>query len=88
MFFLLLTVAVSLCRGLLQVSSGLLQVEVALLVGSSGTKASAEVRGPSSSLKQKDGKDDAESETEGGLDEEVGKAAIPLLCFFNIRLVK
>jgi hypothetical protein len=44
----------SLCRGLLQVSCGLLQVEVALFVGSSGTKAGAEIRGPSSSLKQQD----------------------------------
>lgn len=66
-------------RGLLQVSGGLLQVEVALLVGSSGPETGTQVRGPGSSLEQENGEDDAESETEGGLDEEVGEAAIPLL---------
>jgi hypothetical protein len=63
---------------LLKVACGEFQVDVALLVGSSGTKASANVRGPSSSSEEKDGEDDAETETEGRLDEEIGQAAIPL----------
>ena len=61
----------NLCRTPLQVSSRLLEVVVALLVGPTSTKTNTDERGPSSSLEQEDGEDDTESEAEGRLDEEV-----------------
>jgi hypothetical protein len=63
---------------LLKFSRSLLQAEVALLIGTASTEADTNECGPCSSLEQKDGEDDTETETEGGLDEEVGEAAIPL----------
>lgn len=68
----------NLCRLLLQVSCSLLEAEVALLVGTAGTETNTDERGPCSSLEQKDGKDNTETEAEGRLDEEVREAAIPL----------
>lgn len=66
------------CRLLLQIPRSLLEAEVALLIGPAGTETDADERGPCSSLEQEDGEDDAETEAEGRLDEEVGKAAVPL----------
>ncbi len=63
---------------LLQVASRLLQVEIALLICASGSEACADESGPSSAAEQDNREDDTEAETDGGLDEEVGKAAIPL----------
>lgn len=61
-----------------QIPSGLLEVEVALLVCPSGTKAGTDEGRPRSALEQQDGEDDAEAEAEGGFDDEVRQAAIPL----------
>lgn len=63
---------------LLQIPGGLLEVEVALLIGPAGTETGADERGPRPALEQQDGEDDAEAEAEGGLDEEVREAAVPL----------
>lgn len=63
----------------------MLQVEVALLVRPSRTETDADKRGPRSSLEQDDGEDDAKSETEGRLDEEVGEAAVPLRKTISLR---
>ena len=69
---------IHLCRLLLEVSRCLLEAEVALLVGSSCTETDADERGPRSSLEYKDGEDNTESEAESRLDEEIGKASVPL----------
>ena len=63
---------------LLEIPRGLLQAKVALLVRAAGAESDTNKRGPSSALEQKNGEDDTETETEGRLDEEVGKAAVPL----------
>ena len=62
----------------LEVPCRLLQVEVALLICTAGAKAYAGECRPGPALEQDDGEDDAEAETESGLDEEVREAAIPL----------
>lgn len=64
---------------LLEIPCGLFQIEIALLVRSSGAKANADECGPRSSPKEKNGKDDTESETEGRFDEKVGQTAVPLV---------
>lgn len=56
----------------------MLQVEIALLICASSTEASADEGGPCSAAEQDNREDDAEAEADGGLDEEVGEAAIPL----------
>lgn len=58
---------------------GLLQAGVALLVRAAGTETDADEGGPRPPLEDEDGEDDTEAEAEGGLDEEVGEAAVPLL---------
>ena len=63
---------------LLQVTSRLLQVEIALLICSSGSEACADESRPCSAAEQDNREDDTETETDGRLDEEVGQAAIPL----------
>lgn len=63
---------------------GLLQAEVALLVCPAGAEASAHNGRPRPALEQEDREDDAEAEAEGGLDQEVGEAAVPL---FGVRRV-
>ena len=63
---------------LLEVPRGLLEAVVALLVRATGAEADADKGRPCSPLEQEDGEDDAEAEAEGGLDEEVGEAAVPL----------
>lgn len=57
---------------------GLLQAAVALLIRAAGTETDADKGGPRPPLEDEDGEDDTEAETEGGLDEEVGEAAVPL----------
>jgi hypothetical protein len=64
--------------GLLEVPGSLLQARVALFVGAAGTEADSDKGRPCAALEQENGEDDAETEAEGGLDEEVGQAAIPL----------
>lgn len=63
---------------LLQVSRSLLEAKVALLVSPPSTETDTNERRPCPSLEQEDGENDAETEAEGGLDEEVREAAIPL----------
>lgn len=65
-------------RLLLQVSRRLLQVDIAFLVRATGSKTSSDEGRPRPALEEKDREDDAETEAEGGLDEEVREAAIPL----------
>ena len=65
-------------RLVLDVLGGLLQVEVALLVRPAGTETGADEGGPRAALEKEDGEDDAEADAEGGLDEEVREAAVPL----------
>lgn len=65
-------------RLVLDVLGGLLQVEVALLVRPAGAEAGADEGGPRAALEDEDGEDDAEADAEGGLDEEVREAAVPL----------
>jgi len=64
---------------LADVLGGLLEAGVALLVCAAGAEADTDESGPCPPLEEEDGEDDAEAETEGGLDEEVREAAIPLL---------
>lgn len=59
---------------------GLLQAVVALLVCPARTETRADDGGPRPALEQEDREDDAEAEAEGGLDQEVGEAAVPLCC--------
>lgn len=63
---------------LLEGARGLLEVVVALLVGAAGTETRAEEDGPGAALEEEDREDDAEAEAEGGLDDEVGEAVVPL----------
>lgn len=65
-------------RLVLDVLGGLLQVEVALLIRPAGAEAGADEGGPRAALEDEDGEDDAEADAEGGLDEEVREAAVPL----------
>lgn len=58
---------------------GLLQAVVALLVCPAGAEARAHDGRPRPALEQEDREDDAEAEAEGGLDQEVREAAVPLL---------
>lgn len=58
---------------------GLLQAVVALLVRPAGAEARTHDGRPRPALEQQDREDDAEAEAEGGLDQEVGEAAVPLL---------
>lgn len=62
----------------LEIAGCPLEVGVALLVGAAGAEAYAGKGGPGSALEQDDGEDDAEAQAEGGLDEEVREAAVPL----------
>ena len=43
-----------------------------------GTETGADEGGPRAALEKEDGEDDAEADAEGGLDEEVREAAVPL----------
>lgn len=63
---------------LLQVARRLSQVDVALLVCAASTEASTDESRPSSATEKNDGEDDTETEADGGLNQEVGKASIPL----------
>ena len=67
-----------LCGLFLEIASGNFQIDVALLVGSTGTEASANKGRKCSSFEQEDREDDAEAETNGRFDNEVREAAIPL----------
>ena len=62
----------------LQVASGLLKVEVTLLVSASSTESDTGEGGPRSALEEQYGENDAKSEAEGRFDDEVREAAIPL----------
>lgn len=70
--------AARLRRGPLEVARGLLEADVALLVGAAGAETDTDEGGPRAALEEEDGEDDAEAEAEGGLDEHVGEAAVPL----------
>ncbi len=59
----------------------LLQARVALLVRPPRAEPDADKSRPRPALEEEDGKDDAEAETEGRLDEEVGEADVPLFRF-------
>lgn len=75
----------------LEIASGKFQIDVALLVGSAGTEASANKGRECSSLEQEDGEDDAETETNSRFDNEVREAAIPLVTKFqalSVRMAK
>lgn len=62
----------------LEIASGHLQIDITFLVGSAGTEASTNQGRESSSLEEEYRKDDAKTETDGRLDNEVREAAIPL----------
>lgn len=59
-------------------SSGLLQAVVALFVRPSRAETSSDDGRPRSPLEQQDGKDDTETQAEGGFYQEVGEASVPL----------
>lgn len=63
---------------LLQIPCRLLQAEVALFVCAAGTESDADECRPGAALEEEDRENDAKTEAEGGLDEEVGQAAVPL----------
>ena len=63
---------------LLDVLGCLFEAKVALLVRPTSSKPNTYERRPRPPLEQEDGEDDAETEAEGGLDQEVREAAIPL----------
>jgi hypothetical protein len=56
----------------------LLQAEVALFVGATGAEANTGKGWPCSPLEEEDGENNTESESKGGLDEEVRETAVPL----------
>jgi hypothetical protein len=68
----------SLCLLLLEVPRSLLEAKVALLVGAAGAKAKADESWPRAAAEDEHGKDDAEAEADGGFDEQVREAAVPL----------
>lgn len=51
---------------------------ISLLPSTTGTEAEADPGRPSSPLEQKNGEDDTEGQTEGGLDDHRGDCAVPL----------
>lgn len=63
----------------LDVPRRLLQAVVALLVRPPGAESDTDKCGPRPPLEEQDREDDAEAEAEGGLDDQVGQAAVPLL---------
>lgn len=78
MIFLLLSVQLTGLGLGTDFPGGLLQGGVALLIRAAGTETDADEGGPRPPLEDEDGEDDTEAEAEGGLDEEVGEAAVPL----------
>jgi hypothetical protein len=64
-----------------------LQAVVALLVGAPRAEADADQGGPGAALEEQDGEDHAEAQAEGGLDDEVGEAAVPLWVVGRLVLV-
>lgn len=72
----------------LEVLRGLLQVPIALLVRPTGSETDTDKGRPRAALKEEDGEDDAESEAEGRLDEEVREASVPLWIKAQASLAK
>jgi hypothetical protein len=63
---------------LLDVPRRSLEAGVALLVRPPRTEPGTDEGGERPPLEEQDGEDDAEAEAEGGLDDQVGEAAVPL----------
>ena len=62
----------------LEVLGGLLQVPIALLIRPTSSETDTDKGRPRAALEEENGEDDAESEAEGRLDEEVREASVPL----------
>jgi hypothetical protein len=63
---------------LLDVPCRSLEAGVTLLVRPPRTEPGTDERGERPPLEEQDGEDDAKAEAEGGLDDQVGEAAVPL----------